>query len=86
MPTVLRVLLNLCHRPTIRFGLRRSGSSRFRDPRFASFLSQNNRKLDTDRHDAILMGRKLMKNILRLGLGLGSAWIVLESARALTVF
>lgn len=50
-------------------------------------MSQSNRKaLDTDRHDTVLKGRKLMKNFLRLGLGLGSAWVVLESARALSVF
>ena len=86
MRAVLRFLLNLCHRPTIRFGLRRDQRGRFRDPRFASFLSQNNRKLDTDLHDAVLMGRKLMKNVLRLGVALGAAWVVLESAQALSVF
>ena len=84
---VLRVLLNLCRRPAIRFGLRRDSRSRFRDPRFASFLAQSNRKtLDTDLHDAVLAGRKLMKNLFRLGLALGGAWVVLESARALSIF
>lgn len=86
MRAVLRFLLNLGHRPTIRFGLRRDQRGRFRDPRFASFLSQNNRKLDTDLHDAVLMGRKVMKNVLRVGVTLGAAWIVLESAQALSVF
>ncbi len=87
MRAVLRFLLNLCHRPAIRFGLRRDGRGRFRDPRFASFMSQSNRRaLDTDLHDAVLMGRKLMKNILRLSVALGGAWIALESAQALSVF
>lgn len=86
MRAVLRFLLNLCHRPTIRFGLRRDQRGRFRDPRFASFMSQSNRKVDTDLHDAVLMGRKLMKNVLRVGVALGAAWIVLESAQALSVF
>jgi hypothetical protein len=84
---VLRVLLNLCHRPAIRMGLRRDGGGRFRDPQFASFMLDTNRKaIDTDRHDAVLKGRKLMKTMLRVGMALGSAWVVLESAKALTVF
>jgi hypothetical protein len=84
---VLRALLNLCRRPAIRFGLRRDRRGRFRDPRFASFMAQNNRRsIDTDLHDAVLQGRKLMKHLFRLGLAVGGAWVVLESARALSVF
>lgn len=50
-------------------------------------MAKNNRRnLDTDLRDAVLQGRKLMKNLLRLGLALGGAWVVLESARALSVF
>jgi hypothetical protein len=84
---VLRVLLNLCHRPAIRFGLRQDPRGRFRDPRFASFMHESNRKpLDTDFHDVVLRSRKVMKNLFRLGIGLGGAWVVLESAKALSVF
>lgn len=84
---MLRVLLNLCHRPAIRFGLRQDPRGRFRDPRFASFMHEANRRpLDTDFHDAVLKGRKLMKSLLGLGVGVGAIWIVLESAKALTVF
>jgi hypothetical protein len=84
---VLRALLNLCHRPVIRFGLRQDRRGRFRDPRFASFMAQNNRRsIDSDLHDAVLKGRKLMKHLFRLGLAIGGAWVVLESARALSVF
>ena len=84
---MLRVLLNFCRRPTIRFGLRQDPRGRFRDPRFASFMHDSNRRsLDSNFHDAMLKGRKLMKNALRLGVGMGAAWIVLESAKALTVF
>jgi hypothetical protein len=87
MRVVFRFLLNLCHRPAIRFGLRRDQRGRFRDPRFASFMSQTNgRRLDTDLHDAVLKGRKLMKNLLRLSVAIGGAWVVLESAKALSVF
>jgi hypothetical protein len=84
---VLRVLLNLCHRPAIRFGLRRDPRGRFRDPRFVSFMAETNRRpLDTDFHDAILRGRKWMKLVFRLALIGGGAWVVLESAKALSVF
>ena len=84
---MLRALLNFCRRPALRFGLRNDRRGRFRDPRFASFIGQNNRtKLDTDLHDTVLRGRKLMKNLFRLALFAGSAWVVVESAKALAVF
>ena len=87
MAAVFRVLLNLCHRPAVRFGLRRDPRGRFRDPRFASFLSESNRHgNDSDLRDTLLRGRKLMRNLLRLSVVGGGAWIVLESAKALSVF
>lgn len=84
---MLRALLNLCRRPAIRFGLRRDPRGRFRDPRFVSFLTQSNRKaLDTDLHDAVLRGRRLMRNVLILTLAGGGAWVAIESAKALSMF
>lgn len=87
MSAVLRALLNFCHRPAIRNGLVRDPRGRFRDPRFVSFMSQNNRKtLDTDVQDAVLRGRKVVRTFLKLALFGGGAWIVLESAKALSMF
>ncbi len=84
---MLRVLLNFCRRPAIRFGLRRDPRGRFREPRFASFMAEGNRRpLDSDMHDAVLKGRKAMKNVFLAGLALGGAWVVIESAKALSVF
>ena len=84
---MLRALLNFFRRPPPRIGLRNDRPGRFRDPRFASFIGQSNRtKLDTDLHDTVLRGRKLMKNLFRLALFGGSAWVVVESAKALAVF
>jgi hypothetical protein len=81
------VLLRLFRRPAIRFGLARDSRGRFRDPRFVSFLSQNNRKmLNTDFQDAVLRGRKLAKQALLLLVAAGAAWVVLESAKALSIF
>ncbi len=84
---MFRFLKNLGRRPAIRFGLAQDRRGRLRDPRFVSFVAQSNRKrLDTDFQDAVLAGRKWMKKVFVVGLALGGAWIVLESAKALSVF
>ncbi len=83
---MLRVLLNLFRRPAVRFGLKRDPRGRFRDPRFASFIAQSNRKLDTDLYDAVLRGRRVARNVFRVALAGGCAWVVLESAKALSIF
>jgi hypothetical protein len=84
---VLRFLMNLCRRPAIRFGLAKDPRSRRRDSCFASFLAENNRSCrDMDRHDAVLRGRKLMRQGIGLFLAGGGAWVLVESARALTMF
>lgn len=86
-PAVLRVLKNLCHRPAIRFGLARDPRGRFRDSRFASFLAENNRRHHaTDFQDAVLRGRKVMRYLFMLLLAGGGAWVLVESARALSTF
>jgi len=82
------VLRNLFHRPAIRFGLAKdTHGGRFRDPRFVSFISQSNRKtLNTDFKDAVLKGRKVLRYALVAALIAGGAWVVLESAHALSMF
>jgi len=84
---VLRALRAFLHRPAIRFGMARFPRRRFRDPRFVSFLSQSNRKaLDTDFQDAVLRGRRVARHAFVVLLVLGGAWILIESAQALSVF
>ena len=84
---MLRALQNLFHRPAIRLGVMDDARGVCRNPRFASFLMQCNRKpLDTHFHDTVLRGRKLLRQALMLGLVAGCAWIAFESARALSVF
>jgi hypothetical protein len=84
---VLRSLLALFRRPAIRSGPKRDSRGRFRDPRFATFIAQNNRRtVDTDLQDTVLRGRKIMRNTLRLAAFGGAAWVLLESAKALSVF
>lgn len=50
-------------------------------------MAENNRSaLDPDLRDAALKGRKLVRQLLLALLAGGGAWVVVESARALTVF
>ena len=50
-------------------------------------MAQGNRKpLDSDMHDAMLKGRKAMKKAFGAAIALGAAWVVIESAKALSVF
>jgi hypothetical protein len=84
---MLALIKNLFHRPAIRFGLARDRRGKFRDPRFVSFISQSNRKtLNTDFQDAVLQGRKLVRYALVAAVVCGGAWVVLESAHALSMF
>ena len=84
---VFRVLLNLLRRPAVRSGLPRGPQGQIRNPRFVSFLAQNNRKtLDTDFHDTVLRGRRLARQALYVLIGAGCAWVVLESAKAISTF
>jgi hypothetical protein len=84
MPPLLK---NLFHRPVIKSGMTRGGHGKFKDPRFASFMSQSNRKsLNTDFQDAVLQGRKLLRYALVAVVGCAAVWIVLESAHALSMF
>ena len=80
-------LKNLFHRPAIRFGLATDTRGKFRDPRFVSFINQNNRKtLNTDFQDAVLRGRRVLRFALVAALVGGGAWVLLESAHALSMF
>jgi len=58
-----------------------------RNPRFVSFIAQNNRKtLDTDFHDTVLRGRRLARQALYVMVGAGCIWVVVESAKAISMF
>jgi hypothetical protein len=84
---VLRAWLNFLPRPKPQKGFRSGLHGRFRNPQFVSFMAQNNRRrVDIDLHDTVLRGRKLVKNLLRFALAGGCTWIVLESAKALSIF
>jgi hypothetical protein len=87
---VLPVLRRLCYRPAIRIGRIERGPldrAHLRCERFASFLAANNRKtINTDRQDAMLVGRRIVRQFLIFTAGALLAWIALESARAVGMF
>jgi len=84
---VLRALLYNCFRSRRRFGLARDPSSRLRDPGFVSFLADNNRRRpDSDHASNRLRTRKLVRQLFVGVLAGGGAWVLLESARALSLF
>jgi hypothetical protein len=84
---MLHVLQNLFHRPAIRLGVMEDARGLCRNPRFASFMVQCNRKaLDTHYQGHVLRARRLVRHAVMLALLIGGAWIALESARALAVF
>jgi hypothetical protein len=84
---VLRAWLNFLPRVGSPREFRPELRGRLRNPQFVSFMAQNNRRrIDTDLHDAVLRGRKLVKNLLRFALAGGCTWVVIESAKALSIF
>lgn len=84
---VLRAWLNFLPRWGSRREYHPELRGRLRNPRFVSFMAENNRRrVDTDLRDAVLQGRKYVKYLLRLAVLGGGAWVVLESARALSTF
>jgi hypothetical protein len=85
---VLRALKQLLPHRALRFGLRSDhGHGRLRDPRFVSFVAQSNRSvLNTDLRDAMLRGRVFVRRVLIAAAVVGLAWVVVESAQALSVF
>ena len=84
---MLRAWLQFLPRSRSPREFRRELHGRFRNPQFVSFMAQNNRRrVHPDLHDAVLRGRKMVKLVLRFALAGGCTWIVLESAKALSVF
>jgi hypothetical protein len=84
---MLRALQRFFRPSALRFGLARDSRSRFRDPRFVSFLAESNRRtLNTDFQDAVLQGRRLLRGVLAVAIVAAIAWVAMESAQAFSVF
>ena len=88
---MLYPLKNLFHRPAIRMGRVDNSlfqTTRLRNAQFVSFMSQGDSlaPMSLDRYDTKLRRRKRLKLALVLGVIAGFAWIVIESAHAISMF
>ena len=88
---MLYSLKSLFHRPAIRMGRVDNSlirTTRLRNAQFVSFMSQGDSltPMSTDRYDARLRWRKLFKAVLVFAMVGGVAWVIIESAHAITMF
>lgn len=88
---MLYPLKSLFHRPAIRMGRVDNScfqTTRLRNAQFVSFMSQGDSltPMSLDRYDTKLRRRKRLKTALVLGMIAGFAWIVIESAHAISMF
>lgn len=89
---MLRVIKSWFHRPAIRMGRvdnSRIHTTRLRNAQFVSFFAESGSLSSfgsTDRYESRLRRRKRLKMALILSVIAGGAWIVIESAHALTMF
>ena len=87
---MLRRLRQLFHRSTIRMGP--VDNSRIRvtatkNAQFVSYLVDSGfRQINVDRYESSLRRRRTLRSVFFWLLGAGSAWIVIESAKALSSF
>ena len=88
---MLYPLKSLFHRPAIRMGRVDNSlirTTRLRNAQFVSFMSQGDSlaPMSSDRYDAKLRRRKFLKFAFALSIAGGLAWVILESAHAITMF
>ena len=88
---VIRVFKNWFHRPVVRFGAidnSRIATTPIRNSLFVSFITETGcyRARHVDRHESQMRRRKLAKGVLLIAIGALSTWVIIESAKALTIF
>jgi len=88
---MLYAIKSLFHRPAIRMGRVDNSlfqTTRLRNAQFVSFMSQSESLAPfcSDRYESKLRRRKFVKVALLAGLIAGVAWIIIESASAITMF
>jgi hypothetical protein len=88
---MLYPLKNLFHRPAIRMGRVDNSiiqTTRLRNAQFVSFMSQSDSlaPMSLDRYDTKLRRRRRYKTVLIFGMIAGLAWVILESAHAISMF
>ncbi len=87
---MLRGLRHWFYRPPIRMGSvdnSRIRTTTTKNAQFISYLVESGfRRVNVDHYEASLRRRRMGKVMLLLMLGAGGAWIVIESARALSMY
>jgi hypothetical protein len=88
---MLYALKNLFRRPAIRMGRVDNSlfqTTRLRNAQFVSFMAQSDSlaPMSMDRYDTKLRRRKRLKTTLVLAMVLGLAWVIIESAHAISMF
>ncbi|MDB6113931.1 MAG: hypothetical protein JWQ83_832 [Lacunisphaera sp.] len=81
---------HLLNQLPIAFGMRsdrRLKTTRSKHAQFACFLEESGfRSHNVDHHERSLRRRRSLKTLFLWATAFGAAWVVLESARALTLF
>lgn len=83
---------HLFHRPAIKMGRVDNScfqTTRLRNAQFVSFISESgslNCWGNSDRYEARMRRRKRVKALCAVLVAAGGAWVIIESARALTIF
>lgn len=88
---MLYVLKSLFHRPAIRMGRVDNSliqTTRLRNAQFVSFMAQSESlaPFASDRYDSKLRWRKRFKFVLLASTIVGLAWVIVESASAISMF
>ncbi|WP_438481113.1 hypothetical protein [Oleiharenicola lentus] len=83
----LRYLLRFLPTQTRRRSDRRLKTTRSQHAQFASFLEDSGfRRHHADHYEHAMKRRRVVKNFLKLATSVGAIWVVIESAKALTLF
>lgn len=88
---MLYIIKSLFYRPAIRMGRVDNSliqTTRLRNAQFVSFMSQSESLAPfcSDRYESKMRRRKWVKAALIVGFIAGAAWIIIESARAISMF
>ena len=87
---MLRAFRHWLHRPALRMASvdnSRIHTTRTQNAQFISYLVESGfRQVNPDRYEASLRRRRLGRNLLVAAMAGGLAWVVIESAKALSMF
>lgn len=87
---MLRRMRQLFYRPAIRMGSvdnSRIHTTQTKNAQFISYLVESGfRQVNVDRYESTLRRRRALRGVLVCLLAAGAIWVVIESARAISMF